>query len=257
MTDETLMEDETLTTETVNADEAGVVDEGGEPNPQEQPQATVEVAKDPKDDEIARLQAEAKRDKDRIAQLKGHKQQLARVVKNSLDEGLIDEAEAANRLGVKPEQLRGIINAPDIADNPIEAQNQAFDALYLGAGVKATLDELMGEDTQKYVAAFAKHGFNDPDLVNEYQSIEQAKLPAFVVKTGKALLEELGDAPVTLRGQAKRIKELEALLASKGETPEVKPETVIAPKKLPLSGLPGGGGNGAPKPVNEMEKLFG
>jgi hypothetical protein len=235
MTDEVM--DETLDELEANAELAPAEGDLQEPETQEEVAEAVEAKPDPKDEEIARLQAENKRKDDRLALEKGHKKQLVRLVKSQLEDGLLDEEEAATKLGVKPEQLRGLINAPDVADNPTEVQIHAFDQLYVKGGVKDVLDEVYGDDTQKYVDAFGRFGLNDPYTAGEFHSLEQAKLPVFVVKKGKELLER---QQRTLSLEDK-VRELEAQLEAikTGQQPSFGDK----PKSLPLSGLGGGTAN--------------
>lgn len=248
MTDEVL--NETLEQLETNAT-APVDGETKEPEAQETTAKVEETKPDPRDEEIARLQAEMKRKDDRLALEKGHKKQLVRLVKSQFEDGLLDEEEAATKLGVKPEQLRGLINAPDVADNPTEVQIQAFDQLYVKGGVKGVLDEVYGDDTQKYVDAFGRFGLSDPDTAGEFHSLEQSKLPAFVVKKGKELLEKQQRAS-TLEDKVKELEaQLEALKAGK------EPAVSDKPKSLPLSGFGPTGSMGNSAPSSLAERLFG
>lgn len=246
MTDQ-LETNETLEVTEANAEASADETEGETATKETQTQP------DPKDEEIARLQAELKRKDGRIGQEKGYRLQLTRLVKHQMDEGLMDEEEGAQALNIKPEQLRGILNAPDVADNPTQEQAKAFDALYVNAGVKGTLDEIYGEDTQQYVNAFSRAMAADENLAAEFVDTERTKLPAFVVKKGKEILAKQKSTE-TLADENARLKaELEALKAGKGEG-----EAVVEKRKtLPLSGLGASGSMGNRTSLSDVERLFG
>ncbi|TGT42775.1 hypothetical protein [Mesorhizobium sp. M8A.F.Ca.ET.165.01.1.1] len=230
-------------------------DAGEEQPAEQQPQAT-KPEPDEKDKRIAKLEADLKRNNDRMNGFKADKKVVATAIKALMDEYGIDYEEAAKKVNLAAADLKARVESPDVAENPVEVQNLAFDDLYIKQGFKDTLDELMGEDTQKYVKAFGAHAFNDPELLQEYLATPKAKLPAFVVKIGKELFDELGEGSTSTRAQAKRIKELEdEIKALKGEsqTTQEQSETVTR-KALPLSGSTGAA---KPQPKDKLDAMFG
>jgi hypothetical protein len=195
----------------------------------------------PEQKRIAELEAALKQKDARISTLKGNGRIAAKVVKGLIDEYGLTYDEAVKHVGnMNPNDLKARLETVDLVDNPIEHQVQAFDALYVQGGVKGTLDDIYGEDTQPFVVAFSQIGLNDPQIAAEFESMEPAKLPAYVVKTGKELLAKK-KATESLADENQRLKaELEALKAGKtveGVVPEKR-------KSLPLSGGAGFGTNG-------------
>jgi hypothetical protein len=192
---------------------------------------------DPKDEEIARLAAELKRKDDRLAAYKGDKKLITNMVKGIMDEYGLTYEEAVKHAGnINPNDLKARLESADVADNPFEVQAQAFNNLYVNAGVKDTLDEVYGENTQTYVDAFSKAVRFDENIAAEFSSMDATKLPAYVVKKGKEFLQKQ-KATETLADENARLKaELEALKAGKSDEPEVTQR-----KTLPLSGVPSAG----------------
>lgn len=131
--------------------------------------------------------------KQRFAAMKGDKVLIARMAKNMMDDLGISYEDAAKYAGITPDDLKARIEKDEDGDNPVMAQANAFDALYLRGGVKESLDEVYGEDTMKFVDAFAQYGLSDEELKEEYLNLEPSKLPAFVVKHGKQLLSDIGE----------------------------------------------------------------
>lgn len=210
---------------------------------------------DSRDEEIAKLREEVKRKDDRIATLKGNSKIATAVVKGIMNEYGLDYEEAVKYAGanIAPKDLQARFEAAEIADNPFEVQAKAFNNLYLNAGVKSTLDEVYGEDTQQFVAAFERAVKADDELAADFASLEPTKLPTFVVKKGKEFLEKQKQT-LTLAEENARLKaELEALKSGKPQSGEVMDKR----KTLPLSGMGATGSMGNPPPSSFAEKLFG
>lgn len=227
--------------------------EGEQPSEAETKEQPKEETKpDPKDEEIARLSAELKRKDDRLATYKGDKKLIANMVKGIMEEYGLTYEEAVKHAGnIQPNDLRARLEAADVADNPVEVQAQAFNNLYVNAGVKATLDDVHGEDTQKFVDAFSKAMRTDDVLASEFTSLDAAKLPAFVVKKGKEWLEKQ-KATESLADENARLKaELEALKTGK----VTQEEEVEKRKTLPLSGLTPPAGIGQPSVENRFRSF--
>jgi len=206
---------------------------------------------DPKDEEIARLSAQLKQKDDRLAAYKGDKKLIANMVKGIMDDFGLNYEEAVKYAGnIQPNDLKARLESADVADNPFEVQAQAFNNLYVNAGVKATLDEVYGEDTQAFVSAFEKAMKVDDNLAQEFSSMEPTRLPAFVVKKGKEVLEK-SKAAETLADENARLKaEIAALRSGKEPTEEVAQR-----KTLPLSGMAPSGGIGR-QSASYAERLF-
>jgi uncharacterized small protein (DUF1192 family) len=226
-----------------------------EPTGAETKEQQDEKQPDDRDAEIARLKAEAKRKDDRIATLKGNSKIATSVVKGIMNEYGLDYEEAVKYAGanITSKDLQGRFESAEIADNPFEVQAKAFNDLYLNAGVKGTLDDIYGEDTQQFVAAFERAVKADDELASDFASIEPTKLPTFVVKKGKEFLEKQKQT-LTLAEENTRLKaELEALKSGKPD-----PEAVMDKRKtLPLSGLGATGSMGNQAPSGFAERLFG
>lgn len=237
MTDDQKLETQPATEEVVDeTSEAeglamGENEEAAEGETEKQPEEPKQP--DPRDDEIARLQAELKRKDDRLAAYKGDKKLIAQMVKGVMEDYGLTYDEAVKYAGnIAPNDLKARLEAADVADNPLEVQAQAFNNLYVNAGVKGTLDEVYGEDTQQYVTAFERAMRADDALQAEFASMEATKLPAFVVKKGKEALAK-AKATETLADENARLRaEIEALKNGSGN----KTETVTQRKTLPLSG---------------------
>jgi hypothetical protein len=209
---------------------------------------------DNRNEEFAKLRDELKRKDDRIATLKSNTKLATAVVKGIMNEYGLDYEEAVKHAGanIAPKDLQARFEAAEIADNPFEVQAKAFNNLYLNAGVKGTLDEVYGEDTQQFVAAFERAVKADDDLAADFASLEPTKLPTFVVKKGKEFLEKQKQT-LTLAEENARLKaELEALKAGKPQPGEVMDKR----KTLPLSGLGATGSMGNQAPKGFAEKLF-
>jgi hypothetical protein len=176
------------------------------------------------------LTADKERLANRLGIEKGTKVTFAKLVRKQLEDGLIDEQEAQELTGYDAKRLRGMLDAPEMADNPIEAQRQHFQRLYVDAGVKSTLDEIYGTDTGQYAQAFGNYAASNAALMREFESIDPAKVPGFVVKKGKELFEKFGSD-----GPQGYIAKLEAKLAayensdSKGQTTSKREVDAILP----------------------------
>lgn len=258
MTDDLELETQAATDEVIETSAEGqMVDETEvteaetqeQPKPAEQPKET--------DPDKVRLEEEVKTLKARLNGVKADKKLAASVIKGVMaDYGLTyDEAVKYAGANIAAKDLQARFEAADVADNPLEVQAQAFNNLYVNAGVKGTLDEVYGEDTQPYVAAFERALRADDALASEFASLEPTKLPAFVVKKGKEVLAK-AKATETLADENARLKaEIEALKAGKSEN---KTETVTTRKTLPLSGAaPATGAIGQPRGSGFAERLFG
>lgn len=158
----------------------------------------------------------------RLGEEKGQRLLLAKLVKKQIDDGLIDEEDAKAATGYDLKRLQSIINAPELADNPFEAQKNEFNKAY--GTLKASFDRIYGDDTQKYVDAFVKLG--DPTIGAQFIETPTAELPAFVIETGKKLLEKFNG-----KSKDDYIAELEAKLAA-AQTGE--PVEAPAPIKAPV-----------------------
>lgn len=242
MTDENKLE----TRETIDADFSNaedvideVVDAAGEESADEGPvedSADEQPEPDEKDKRIAQLEAQlsekdvaVKSTTDKLARMKGISKQLAKAIKVYQDEGYVDEKleTAAEKMGVTPQQLVGLLDEPDLVEIPTEARAKAVVDKFLEN--KDLLDEHYGQDTQEYLNAFDRMAPMYPELIAEYQELAPAKAVSFVVRKGKELLEKQKAS----EGLAERVKELEAKLAKYEGTSEDK----SVKKALPLSGM--------------------
>ena len=232
MTEEQL---ETLATEEQTENAVEVQEDESQPEESiEQPEAETEeqpVKEEPIDEEKVRLREENSKLQGRVGAVNGDKKLVARALKSVLDEYGIGFDEVAAKVGVKPEDLRSRVERAEIAENPVEVAVNEFNQLYVGAGVKETLDDVYGEDTQQYVAAFDKFAKAEDGLLDEFVSLDPVKRPAYVVKQGKALLEK----QKSTKSLADEVAELKAKLAAyETGKAEVKEER----KAMPLSGAP-------------------
>lgn len=217
-TQETPIEDESNAEEIEVSEEIQEEGETETESEEEQGEDEAQAEPDPRDEKIAQLEAKLQREVGRYGTKSGQAKLLARLVKEVTEEGMLDIEEKARELGMKPEQLNGILNGVDVADNPIEYQNQTFDKLYYQNGGKKLLDRVMGEDTEKYVRAFGRYGFSDESVLEEYQGTDESELIAFVVERGKELLSDFEDVNKSPRELARENKALKAELAKmKGE----------------------------------------
>lgn len=186
--------------------------------------------------EIAHLKEKNERLAGKFGEVKGTKQILAKVAKWTAEKGYWDEAEAAKDLGFQPERLRGVINNSDAPDDAIQAQVQAFNRMYFENGIKATLDDMVGEDTLQYVDAFKRQAAIDADLAEEFADTPAEKLPALVVKRGKEIVGKYGSTG--LKGYVAKLEAELAALKGQGAAPQTaqkqastqpKPAAIVPP----------------------------
>lgn len=162
-------------------------------------------------DELEKLRAENARllsDRDRIAgrlgAVKSTQKALASIVRAQMNDGLVDDEVTHKAAGMDLKRIEGMLNAPDIADNPLEAQKQAFERVF--AVAKPSIDRLYKEDTGRYAQAFGNHA--DNELIAQFMELSPEETPAFVIEKGKEILEKFGEG-----GKSAYIAKLEKEIA--------------------------------------------
>lgn len=201
-------------------------------------QATVTEPEKVSNDEYEKLKAEnaklmADRDRlsGRLGAVKSTQKALASIVKAQLNDGLIDDEVTHKAAGMELKRIEGMLNAPDIADNPLEAQKQAFERVF--AVAKPSIDRFYKEDTGKYARAFGDHA--DNELITQFMELSPEETPAFVVEKGKEILEKYGDG-----GRSAYIAKLEKEIADlkAGKVTENQPQMAASTQERTRTSIP-------------------
>lgn len=214
------------------------IDEQAEPENEQTQQEDAPAAPELPDDvkaEIERLtaansklQADHERMSGRLGAEKSAKQAFAKLVKQQLSDGLIDEEQAKSLTGFDMKRIQGLLNSPEIADNPFEAQKQAFNQVF--NTLKPSFDSIYKTDTGAYAKAFGD--LADPQLIQHFIEMPSEEAPAFVLEKGKELLEKFGSG-----GRDAYIAKLEADIAAlkAGKPIEQKVNVNSQPKQALLN----------------------
>ena len=191
--------------------------------------------------ELENAKKQIEREKSRYGGVKADKVLLARAYKHLKEQYGFTDDEAAEELGIAPNDLRARVEKADAPENEAEAQVKEFNKRYDEYGFKKSLDRRFGTDTMQYVQAFEKAAQADPQLMEAFISCDPDELPDFVVEQGKELAEAVGDFSVSSykalktekEALQKQIDELKAQLAS-NNTPADEDE-LPSKDKLPTS----------------------
>lgn len=188
------------------------------------------------------LKNEAKLFRDKHSVSKGEAETLRRLAKMVEDDGLLDRAEIASKLGVDPKYLDAVIDRKELPepgeDGHIQQLASRFKQDFENPVIQKAIVKAYGamESQLEMLGAFDFAVANNPELQEKYRNTAPDDVLYFALDEGKAALDDfrevkaLGSNPQALLREIRRLRAENAELSKKPE-PVVTQETEQQPSQ--------------------------